>query len=77
MKTFVYFVLICWSFFWFVFWLWAIRNDLRLVRPGPQADLFTAVRAYSVPFVRNTFWLLPLWGWLPAAVYAANWLASE
>lgn len=77
MKTFVYFVLICWSFFWFVAWLWAILHDLRLVRLGPRADPFTAVRAYSRVITGNTFWLILMWGWLPAAVYAANWFASE
>ena len=77
MLTLAYFLLILWSLFWAWAWLASLRRELPRIRTDPRADLFATVWAYAVPTVGITLSAVVYWGWLPAAVYAAAWLAGE
>ena len=77
MLTLAYFLLICWSLFWLWAWVAALGNELPRVRTGPRPDLFATVWAYGVPAATITLSALAYWGWLPATVYAAAWLANQ
>ena len=76
MLSIVYFVLIVWTMFWAYAWALGVRRELASARPGPRADLLAVARAYAAPAVRVTCTALLVWGWLPAAVLGAMWLAG-
>lgn len=77
MLTFAYFLLICWSIFWFWAWVATMRHEMPRVRTGQRPDLFATVWAYGVPTAKITLSALAFWGWLPAAAFGAGWLANQ
>lgn len=71
-----YFALILWSGFWGCYWLALMRAAKRDLRPGPKDGLFEIARAWLIVGSVVSLATLIQWGWLPAAVALAYWLAS-
>lgn len=71
-----YLALILWSLYWARYWLGHMLAAHRDLRPGPKDGLFEIARAWLIVGSVVSLATLIQWGWLPAAVALAYWLAS-